>query len=331
MPEHPFAPFVRILGKGPHLSRPLTLDEARAAGRMIMDGAVEPEQLGAFLCLLRVKIETPDELAGLALAVRESMTVPSPRPAVDIDWPSYAGKARRAPLFILAALLLAQNGLSIAMHGTEGHTAGRVYTEETLARLGVPAATSLTDAAGQLARRHFTFMPLGLLHPRLPDLMELKWLLGVRSPLHSVLRHVNPFDARLTLVSVFHPNYRPLHRDAALAMGQRDIACFKGDGGEVERRPEKPCLVEGLRDGCVFSEEWPPTLDMAGAGDSPLDPDYLAGLWRGACADPLAEAAVTGTAALVLRCAGRAGSFAEAEALARKLWAGRRRDGGLAA
>ena len=58
--EHPFAQYVRIIGKGPHLSRPLTQDEMQEAARMIMAGDVEPLQLGAFLCILRVSVVKMD-------------------------------------------------------------------------------------------------------------------------------------------------------------------------------------------------------------------------------------------------------------------------------
>ena len=325
MPEHPFAAYIRILGKGPRLSRPLTTDEARAAGGMILRGEVEPLQLGAFLCLLRVKLETPEELAGLAMAVRDVVPLPVPLPPVDLDWPSYAGKSRRAPLFLLSALLLAQNGVTVAMHGTEGHTAGRLYSRDTLAALGIPAAQSLEDACGQLERRRFTYVPMELFHPRLADIMALKALLGLRSPLHSVIRHLNPFDAKASLISVFHPNYRAVHRDAAQLLGLANLACFKGDGGEVERRPEKPCLVEGLRDGIAFSEEWP-VLSAAGGDETPLDPAFLAALWRGDHTDSAAETTVAATAAVALRLTGRAASVAEADALGRHLWDRRRRD-----
>jgi anthranilate phosphoribosyltransferase len=83
--EHPFAHYVRILGKGPNLSRSLTQDEARAAVGMILEGAVEPVQLGAFLCLLRVKTETPEEVAGFALAIRDRLSPPADMPAIDLD------------------------------------------------------------------------------------------------------------------------------------------------------------------------------------------------------------------------------------------------------
>ena len=51
--EHPFAQYVRILGKGPNLSRPLSIEEMYQAASLIMKGQVEPMQIGAFLCILR--------------------------------------------------------------------------------------------------------------------------------------------------------------------------------------------------------------------------------------------------------------------------------------
>ena len=68
--EHAFAPYVRALGKGKRGSRSLSQDEARDAMSMILHQQVEPEQLGAFLMLLRLKEETPGELAGFVEAVR---------------------------------------------------------------------------------------------------------------------------------------------------------------------------------------------------------------------------------------------------------------------
>jgi anthranilate phosphoribosyltransferase len=326
MSEHPFAQYVRLLGKGPNLSRPLTLDETRAAVAMILRGEVEPEQLGAFLCLLRVKTETPEEVAGFALAVRDSLSVPTDMPRVDLDWPSYAGKARQLPLFILAALLLAQNGVRVAMHGTDNHTAGRLYTRAALSALGFTAAGSLSEAAEQLTASHFTYVPMEVLNPRLLEIMRLKALLGLRSPLHTVARNMNPFDAKASLMSVFHPNYRAVHRDASLLMGMTRIACFKGDGGEIERRPEKPCVVQGLLDGVAFEEEWPPLLAAGPGLEQVMDPTRLGELWRGEVTDSYAETTIAATAAIALRLLGRADSPAQAETLAKRLWSERRRD-----
>ena len=101
-----FTPYIQALGKGQRGARDLTLAEAAQAMRMILDGRVQAEQLGAFLMLMRVKEETPDELAGFVRAARDSVAAPADFPPVDLDWASYAGKRRQLPWFVLSALLL---------------------------------------------------------------------------------------------------------------------------------------------------------------------------------------------------------------------------------
>ena len=53
------------------------------------------------------------------------------------------------------------------------------------------------------------------------------------------------------LQGVFHPGYMRLHRDAGLILGQPRLSVFRGEGGEIERRPGKPCdvmlAIEGRR------------------------------------------------------------------------------------
>lgn len=318
--EHPFAQYVRILGKGPRLARPLTLDEARDAFAMVLRGEVEPVQLGAFLCLLRVKTETPDEAAGLAAAIRASIPRPAGAPAVDLDWPSYAGKSRQLPLYLLAALTLAGHGVRVFMHGSEGHTEGRVWTSEGLAALGLAPCTSMAEAAARLAGAGFAYMTLEHLSPPLHAIMELRHLLGVRSPIHTVARLANPFGAACSVSSVSHPPYAPVHQEALRLLGDARMAVFKGEGGEVERRPEKDCRVLFLAGGRPFAEDWPALTAGARPHEEELDLGRLKALWTGEAADETASAVVAGTVAVALRAMGRAASVDEAEGMAQVMW-----------
>ncbi|RAU23116.1 glycosyl transferase [Paramagnetospirillum kuznetsovii] len=318
--EHPFAPFVRILGKGPRLSRPLTFEEARDGFGMVMRGEVEPVQLGAFLCLLRVKTETPEEAAGLAAAIRQSVAPPKGSPKVDLDWSSYAGKTRQLPYYILAALMLAGHGIRVFMHGSEHHTAGRVWTSEALAALGIPVSTSSADAVKRLESANFAYMTLEHLSPELHGIMELRHLLGLRSPIHTVARLINPFRADCSINSVSHPPYAPVHQLAARMLGESRMAVFKGEGGEVERRPEKSCEVLSLVDGEPVTEDWPALISGTRAHEESLDLNRLKALWSGAESDEAATAVITGTAAIALRAMGRAVSVDEAEGMALAMW-----------
>ncbi len=320
---HPFARYIAILGRGKHLTRPLTVDEADEAMGMILRDEVLPEQLGAFLMLLRVKEENGAEIAGFVKAVRKSL--PSlPQNLADVDWSSYAGKKRQLPWFLLAALCLAQNGHSVFMHGFDGHTAGRLYTGDVLRALGLPPAENFAQAAEKLARNKFAYLDLGQISPPLARMMGFKKILGLRSPVHTIARMINPFGAPCLLQGIFHPNYMKTHRDAALLLGERNMAVFRGEGGEIERRPGKPTETLGLIGGVEVEERWPPILEEPRQlPDESMDLAGLLAVWRGEAKNAYAEAAVTGTLALALRTMGLAKGMAEAQAMAESYWAAR--------
>ena len=322
--EHPFAQYVRILGKGPNLSRPLSIEEMYQAASLIMKGQVEPMQIGAFLCILRMRTEVPEEGAGFVRAVRDTLVLPKNLPKVDVDWSSYSGKKRQLPWFLLAALLLASNRVSIFMQGTEGHTAGRIYSHSTLASLGIPIAKSLNEAAEHIRYNNFAFLPLAHLSPKLQELIDLKSILGLRSPINTFGRMVNPFSATHEIQTVFHPNYREIHRETAKLLGQKHMAVFKGEGGEVERRPQKPVLVQSLHEGVLSEEEWPAMLpEDQVKSDETMDIKRLKTVWSGEEEDTYATAAITGTTAIVLRLIGKASNPFDATEMAKKMWAER--------
>ncbi|MDX5297693.1 MAG: glycosyl transferase family protein [Gammaproteobacteria bacterium] len=323
--EHPFAPYVRILGKGRRGSRSLTRAEAREAMGMILRGDVEDMQLGAFLMLIRVKEETPDELAGFVDAVKTHIAAPH-HLKVDLDWSSYAGKRRHAPWFILSIRLLLDAGLRVFMHGTQGHTHGRIYTQDVLAALGLPVANDWKNAELALARTGFAYLALDAVAPRLANLIELKPILGLRSPVHSLARLINPLDAPVVLQGIFHPPYAPLHQQAAALLGYPHLSVIKGEGGEIERNPDAPLTVLRTQDGELSSDEWPALFERRHVKPERLDADYMKAIWRGDAADEYAQAAVLSTAALALRETGKASCQTSALEQAQRLWEQRNRD-----
>ena len=321
---HPFARFVAVLGRGKSLTRALTLAEAEEAMAMILAGRARPEQIGAFLMLLRIKEETGDEIAGFVRAVRA--TLPEPAIRADLDWPSYAGKRRRLPWFLLAALTLADAGWRVAMHGLEGHTVGRLYAREAIARLGLPIGGGFDEAAVHLQARNFVYLPLEAFCPRLAELFALRAILGLRSPVHTLARLVNPFGAPASIQAVFHPGYMAIHRDAALRLGDARMTVFRGEGGEAERRPNKPCETLAVADGATAEARWPPLIADPRAGpDETLELDRLAALWRGEAEDDYATAAIVGTLAIALATLGVERDPASAERRAEALWRARDR------
>lgn len=317
--EHPFAPFVRILGKGKTGSRSLDRDEARQAMGMILRGEVEELQLGAFLMLLRVKEESAGELAGFVEAARESIAAPADC-RVDLDWASYAGKKRQLPWFLLSCLAMADQGVRIFMHGASGHTQGRLYTEQVLESLGIAVARDWQTVSSQLDQQQFSFMPLSSLCPPLQQIIDFRNYLGLRSPVHTLSRLLNPLHAPCSMQSIFHPSYADTHQQAAALLGQPHAAVFKGEGGEIERKPEATCVVKRVDDGCLSEQTWQKLTDGRQPQPESLDIGEMRAIWRGEAGNSYAELAITGTMAIALSLLGRAPSQQEALATAEQWW-----------
>ncbi|AZD03198.1 glycosyl transferase family protein [Pseudomonas chlororaphis] len=296
--EHPFAQFVRILGKGKRGARSLTREEAREAMGMLLDDKVEDTQLGAFLMLLRHKEESPEELAGFTEALRQRLQAPPIK--VDLDWPSYAGKKRHLPWFLLAAKCLAQNGVRILLHGGGAHTAGRLYTEQLLEQLHIPLCRDWQAVDTALAQGNLAFIPLGDWAPQLQRMIDLRNTLGLRSPIHSLARILNPLGARCGLQSIFHPGYQGVHRDASGLLGD-NVIVIKGDGGEIEINPDSASHLYGTTGGISWDEEWPAQSKQRHVKPASLDPEHLKAVWRGDVQDSYPQLALIATMALALR------------------------------
>ncbi|MDT8406803.1 MAG: glycosyl transferase family protein [Methylococcales bacterium] len=325
LPEHAFAPYIRILGRGKKGQADLSFDQAHDAMRMILNHQVQPEQLGAFLMLMRVKEETAEELAGFVAAARASLPPLSRPDLVDLDWPSYAGKRRHPPWFLLAALLLAQQGTRILLHGASGHTANRLYVEQVLPYFGLAPAHDLAEAERQLKQQHFSYLPLSCLQPQLAQLIDLRALLGLRSPVHSLVRMLNPGHAKATLLGIFHRNYRDLHQQAAVRLGDARVAIFRGEGGEGERNPDADCDVFRVTGSQTEIDTWPRLCPQRHTPPATLQPEALVAVWEGRLHDDYGLQAVLGSTALALATLDPTLTQQAALQQARQLWSKRSR------
>ena len=323
MIEHPFAHYVRILGKGKSGSRSLTLDEARSAMTMLLGGDVEDVQLGAFLMLLRVKEESPEELAGFVHAIRDSLSLP--QLTVDLDWASYAGKRRQQAWYLLAALALADSGIRTVMHGAAGHTPDRVYSEQLLQELGEPVVADVSECASALEKGNFCYLPLSLLCPVLQNMMDMRQLFGLRSPVHSLARLINPFAAPYSLQSIFHPAYGESHQQAAALLGQPHAAVFKGEAGEAERKPEAVCKVRTIHNGTLNEQEWPKLMEGRQPWQTELNSDTLRRAWRDDAINDYGQHAVLGSIAIALQLRSPQLDNSAAYAQSADIWSARNR------
>ena len=326
--ENAFSPIIRILGKGKTGSRSLSFDEAHFAFRQILLGEVEDVQLGAFLMLLRVKEESPEEIAGFVKACREIIAdthqTNTRSVQIDIDWSSYAGKRKQQAWFVLVLALLAQQGYKLAVHGSQGHTQGRLYTEQIFLSLGLPIVHSVSELEQAIAARGLAFFSLASLNPRLQALIDMRPLFGLRSPVHTLCRLINPFSASHSFSSIFHPAYAATHLQAAHILGDSSLTVFKGESGEIERKADATCLVKSCYQQQQFEEKWPRLQQQREPIVAEQSPEHVLNVYRGSVTDNYGEQAVIGTLAICLKQIQRLSSQADALHKAHMLW--QRRD-----
>jgi anthranilate phosphoribosyltransferase len=189
--------------------------------------------------------------------------------------------------------------------------------------LGLEYASSTEQAKLQLEQQHFSYLSLEHFCPKLHEIIELRPILGLRSPVHTLVRLLNPFNAKYSIQGIFHPGYRPVHQQAAAILQQPHAAVLKGEGGETERNPDMECLVQSVHNGELVDENWPALFTRRHVKSEELDPRQLVLIWQGSIEDEFAKSSIIGTAAIALKLLGKADTQQQAHQLATDYWLSR--------
>lgn len=238
------AHYIKEIGRGKDGARSLSREQATDLFGQVLDGTITDLELGAFCLAMRIKGETPQEMAGFLDATHQRLLVfpASTRPVVVL--PSYNGARRLPNLTPLLALLLAKEGLPVLVHGTATE-ASRVSSASILAELGVPALENLQPlVAGKVA-----FAPTGLLCPGLQALLDVRRVVGLRNPGHSLVKLMNPVQGASLIVSSYtHPEYAT-SMAAVFELMQADALLLRGTEGEAVADPRRVPHMESFLGG----------------------------------------------------------------------------------
>src|ERR1043166_7500041 len=100
----------------------LTREEARDAMRTLVEGEATPSQIAAFAIALRMKGETPEEIAGLAEVMREAATRVEAGDDVVEGVGTGGDGAGTFNISTMSALVVAAAGGRVAKHGNRSIT-----------------------------------------------------------------------------------------------------------------------------------------------------------------------------------------------------------------
>lgn len=244
--------YIKEIGRGKDGARPLDQAQARDLMGQVLDGQATDLEVGAFAVAMRIKGETTDELAGfLDAATERCVQLRAPSPVVVL--PSYNGARKLPNLTPLLALMLAQEGVPVLVHGMPDDPT-RVTTATIFHDLGLAEASTPEEAAQAWARREPVYMRTDRLCPPLARLLDARWVIGLRNSGHTVAKLLDPFGAAgaVRIVNYTHPEYAQMHSAFLQHIGATAVL-MRGTEGEpvadARRLPKLDVFVRGERRG----------------------------------------------------------------------------------
>lgn len=230
--------------------RSLDFGRAHEAMGEIMDGTATQAQVGAFLMALRMKGEDPEEIAGMAAAMRERCTAIRAAPngrVVDLCGTGGA-PVTTFNVSTIAMFVVAAAGVTVAKHGNRAITS-RCGSADLLEALGARVDLEPTEVERILRASGLCFMFAPRFHPAMRNAAGARKELGVRTAFNILGPLTNPAGARGHVLGVFSPELVPLVSQATTRLGMEHALVVHGQVGVDEICTCCPTLVSEVSQG----------------------------------------------------------------------------------
>jgi anthranilate phosphoribosyltransferase len=254
-------------------SRSLSRAQARGVMDEIMRGEATSAQIGGFLVALRLKGETPEEIAGCAEAMREHVLPVRPERDDLVDTAGTGGDgAGTINISTAAAIVAAAAGAGVAKHGNRAVSSAS-GSADVLEALGFELEQPPERIARSIDELGFGFMFAPLHHPAMAHAAPVRKELATRTVFNVLGPLTNPAGARAQVIGVYAPSLVRALADVLAQLGARRAFVVHGAHGVDELSPAGPNLVCEVVDGDVRERE----VDPLELGVARCDPAELRG------------------------------------------------------
>jgi anthranilate phosphoribosyltransferase len=230
---------------------PLTRELAEAAMEQILAGEATPAQIAAFAVAMRMKGERPDEIAGMAQAMRARVPPIRTHRRPLLDTCGTGGdSAGTFNISTTVAILVAACGVAVAKHGNRAMS-GRTGGADVLEALGVRIDLTPESAGRSLDLLGITFLFAPNYHAALHHAAGPRREIGVRTVFNVLGPLTNPAGATRQLLGVFADTLvRPV-AEVLQQLGSERAWVVHGRDGLDEMSLFAPTHVAELADGRI--------------------------------------------------------------------------------
>lgn len=208
----------------------LTQAQAQSYFSAVINGDIEPANLGAVLTALKIKGETSEEIAGAAIAIRASAT-PFPAQASPVaDCVGTGGDgANTINISTTAAILAAACGLKMAKHGNRS-VSSMSGSADLLEALGVNLSMSPETASACIEKANICFLYAPAYHPGFRHAGPVRKAMGVRTLFNVLGPLVNPAFPEIMLLGVYTPSLISIMAKSLQLTGVKKAWVVHGSG-----------------------------------------------------------------------------------------------------
>jgi anthranilate phosphoribosyltransferase len=251
--------------------RSLDASEASCVMQEIMEGEATPAQVAAFVVGLRMKGETPEEIAGLAMAMRAHAVRIDP--AAELDTCGTGGDSSRSfNISTAVAFVAAAAGVRVAKHGNRAMSS-RCGSADVLESLGVRLDLRPDEVEGCIRQVGIGFLFAPVFHPAMKHAAGPRREIGVRTVFNILGPLCNPAGARAQLLGVAAPALVETMAGVLRQLGCRRAMVVHGEDGLDEITLSGRTMVCELRGGRLRRY----TLSPEDFGLSPVAREQLEG------------------------------------------------------
>jgi anthranilate phosphoribosyltransferase len=224
----------------------------------IMDGKPSDVQKSAFLVALRMKGETPEEITGAAIAMRERVTPLDVDREILVDTCGTGGDGRGTfNISTLAAIVAAGAGANVAKHGNRA-VSSSCGSADVLTALGVHIDLDAPRMSRVLERTGISFLFAPKLHPAMGAVAGVRRELGVRTIFNVLGPLTNPAFAKRQVLGVYADHLVGVIARVLLALGAEHAIVVHSRDGLDEISVSAPTRVCEVRDGEIRAYEITP-------------------------------------------------------------------------
>ena len=227
--EHRIQDALRRVLDGGRLGR----EETAAIFGASLEGDVDPALLGGLLVALAQRGESPEEVAGVALALRGSMRPFEHGEEAAVDTCGTGGDGLGTfNVSTAAAFVAAGAGAKVVKHGNRS-VSSKCGSADLLEALG--GSVDVPDVVGRaaLAECGFTFLFAPRVHPSMRHAAPVRRALGIRTVFNLVGPLANPGGVRRQVIGVSTPAHVDLLGKALAELEPEAAYVVHGGGGRT--------------------------------------------------------------------------------------------------